>query len=119
MGSADILGRVGKLAGLMRRLAGLPGVPQGRHIAERAVAPYLRADLESVHRDLLDACERMAGIERRLVAIEEHMPAVLNAVVSTNGNARLVRREIENVRGEVVALRVALGQSAPAGAHPD
>jgi hypothetical protein len=98
---------------------GLPGVPQGRHVAERAFAPYLRADLESLHGDLLAACERVAVIEQRLRAIEEHMPAVLNAIVSTNGNARLVRREIEEVRGDVVALRAALGQAAPAGAHPD
>ena len=103
----------------MRRLTGLPGVPQGRHVAERAFAPYLRADLESLHRDLLEACDRLAGIEQRLEAIEEHMPAVLNAVVSTNGNARLVRREIEDVRGDVAALRSALDRSAPSGARPD
>jgi hypothetical protein len=110
---------VSKLAGLMRRLTGLPGVPQGRHVAERAFAPYLRADLESLHGDLLAACERITSIEQRLEAIEEHMPAVLNAVVSTNGNARLVRREIEDVRTDVAALRSALDRSAPAGARPD
>jgi hypothetical protein len=97
----------------------MPGVPQGRHVAERAVAPYLRADLESVRHDLREACERISSIEQRFQAIEDHMPAVLNAVVSTNGNARLLRREIEDVRGEVVALRTALGQSASAGARPD
>ena len=97
-----------KLAKLTRRAATLPGVPQGRHVAERAVAPYLRADLEALHRDLLEAVERIGAVERRLDAIDENMPTVLNAVVSINGNARLVRRELETVRGELGELRSTL-----------
>ena len=101
-----------KLAKLMRRATTLPGVPQGRHVAERAVAPYLRADLDSLHRDLLAAVERIGAIERRLDAIDANMPTVLNAVVSVNGNARLTRRELESVRGEIGELRSTLDGKA-------
>ena len=104
---------------MKRRLAALPGVPQGRHVAERAVAPYLRADLDSLHHDLLQAFDRITVIEQRLDAIEENMPAVLNAVVSTNGNARLVRRELEDVRGAVDELRTALGHTSQVAARVD
>ena len=103
----------------MRRVTTLPGVPQSRHVAERAVAPYLRADLTSLHQDLVAVIDRVGRIEERLDGIEQHMPMVLNAIVSTNGNARLVRREIEEVRGDVVALRTTLNRSSPTGARPD
>ena len=101
-----------KLAKLMRRAATLPGVPQGRHVAERAVAPYLRADVESLHRDLLEAVQRIGAVERRLDAIDENMPPVLNAVVSVNGNARVMRRELETVRTELGELRSTLDGKA-------
>jgi hypothetical protein len=108
-----------KLAKLKRRAANLPGVPQGRHVAERAVAPYLRADVESLHRDLLEAVERIGAVERRLDAIDENMPTVLNAVVSINGNARLVRRELETVRGEIAGLRSVLDGEAQVDSHSE
>ena len=83
-------------------------MPQARHVTERAVAPYLRADLHSLHQDLVAAVERIHAVEQRLDAIEEHMPAVLNAIVSTNGNARLTQRELTGLRDEVGALRQAV-----------
>jgi hypothetical protein len=86
-------------------------VPQSRHVAERAVAPYLRADLTSLHGQLLEVIERLDAVEVQLRelgttvgAIEQHQPAVLNAIASTNGTARILRREIENVRQQVTAL---------------
>ena len=88
-----------------------PGVPQSRHVAERAVAPYLRADLTSLHRQLLDMIERLDAVETQLrelsstvEAIEQYQPAVLNAISSTNGTARVLRRELETVRQHVTAL---------------
>jgi chromosome segregation ATPase len=99
------------LAKFMRRVTKLPGVPQSRHIAERAVAPYLRADLTSLHEELLATIERLDAVEaqlRELVttvgAIEQYQPAVLNAIASTNGTARVLRRELESMRQDVTAL---------------
>jgi ABC-type transporter Mla subunit MlaD len=86
-------------------------VPQTRHVAERAVAPYLRADLSSLHLQLLETIERLDAVEAQLRelnttvgAIEQHQPAVLNAIASTNGTARILRRELESVREQVTAL---------------
>jgi hypothetical protein len=100
--------RVARFKRFVRRATTLPGVPQARHVTERAVAPYLRADLSSLHRDLVNALERLGDIERRLDAIEENMPAVLNAIVSTNGNARITQRELTSVRAELADVRATL-----------
>ena len=99
----------------VRRATTLPGVPEARHVAERAVAPYLRADLHSLHQDLVEVAERLNRLEHRLDAIEEHMPGVLNAIVSTNGNARLAQREMTALRDEVAELRAALPTSVVTG----
>lgn len=96
----------------LRRATTLPGVPQARHVTERAVAPYLRADVQSLHHDLVDALERLGAVERRLDAIEEHMPAVLNAIVSTNGNARLTQRELTALREQVAELHREVGAAS-------
>ena len=100
-----------RLAKYLGRVARLPGVPQSRHVAERTVAPYLRADLTALHRQLLDTIERLDAVEAQLRelsttvrAIEQHQPAVLNAISSTNGTARILRRELEIVREHVTAL---------------
>ncbi len=84
----------------VRRLLRLPGVPEARHVTERAVAPYLRADLVSVHETQLQHNHRLVEAEKTLHAtaaatadIERYQPAVLNAIASTNGTARLLRRE--------------------------
>jgi hypothetical protein len=102
---------VSRLAKYLGRVTRLPGVPQSRHVAERAVAPYLRADLTSLHHQLLETIERLEAVEAQLRdlgtavgAIEQHQPAVLNAIASTNGTARLLRRELEAVRQQVAAL---------------
>jgi uncharacterized protein (DUF3084 family) len=86
-------------------------VPQSRHVAERAVAPYLRADLAALHNQLLDTIARLDAVEAQLRelsttvgAIEQHQPAVLNAIASTNGTARILRRELETVRQHVTEL---------------
>ncbi|HWM21282.1 MAG TPA: hypothetical protein VNO51_16430 [Ilumatobacteraceae bacterium] len=100
-----------RLAKYLGRVTRLPGVPQSRHVAERTVAPYLRADLTALHRQLLDTIERLDVVEAQLRelsttvgAIEHHQPAVLNAIASTNGTARILRRELEVVRKHVTEL---------------
>lgn len=90
---------------LRARLRRLPGVSQARFVAERAIAPHLRAD---VH-DLRVEVGQLAGANHDLAArhhrtattveqIELHQPAVLNAIASTNGTTRLLRRELDDLR---------------------
>ena len=108
------------MAGLksaLRRLMKLRGLPQARHVAERAVAPYLRDDLHSLHLDHIALVQRIENLERiaadttleeRVSAqltrmgntideIERHQPAVLNAIASVNGTVRILRREFAAV----------------------
>jgi hypothetical protein len=99
-----------RLTKAVRRALRLPGVPEARHVAERAVAPYLRADLTSLHQTILEHNHRLVDVEQKVnVAagvirdVERHQPAVLNAIASTNGTARLLRRELEDVRAVLTA----------------
>src|SRR5688500_17027823 len=106
------------MAGLksaLRKMARLRGVPQARHVAERAVAPYLRADVHSLNLDHVSLVQRIENLERVLAdtdarissqiagmahaidEIERHQPAVLNAITSVNGTVRILRREFEAV----------------------
>ena len=105
----------------VRRLLRLPGVPQARHVTERAVAPYLRADLTSLHETQLQHNHRLAHAEELVRStaaatadIERHQPAVLNAIASSNGTARLLRREQAEldqlVRRELAELRDLVGR---------
>jgi hypothetical protein len=90
------------------------GVPEARHIAERAIAPSVRDD---VHRLLLDhqrTAERVSDLEHQLAEavsrlnqsieridqFEQHLPTILNSISSTNGTARVLMREV----GELQAL---------------
>jgi len=94
-------------AGFFRRLARLRGVPQSRHVVERAVAPYLRADLHSLHNTTLELNHRLTAVEAAISGIERHLPDVLNAITSTNGTTRVLRREFDEILREQVAPHVA------------
>lgn len=114
---------MGRLKNMLRRVTRAPGVPTARHLTERAVAPYLREDLYSLHQGLLDTVRRLEVQEQHLAAevlhntatrdavtdIERHMPSVLNAIASTNGTTRLLRREFELVRDDIAGLRAHVG----------
>ena len=104
-----------RLKNAVRRALRLPGVPEARHVAERAVAPYLRADLTSLHQTILELNHRLTDAEQKVnVAsgiirdVEHHQPAVLNAIASTNGTARLLRRELDATNAELENLRASL-----------
>ncbi|HEY3485547.1 MAG TPA: methyltransferase domain-containing protein [Ilumatobacteraceae bacterium] len=89
---------------LVRRLLRLPFVPQLRHVAERAFAPYIRADLTSMHQTMLELNHRLVHAEGQLRELDElrHYKAqVLNAISSTYGTTRLLRRELDQLRAEV------------------
>ncbi|MEO5899103.1 MAG: hypothetical protein ABIR68_03090 [Ilumatobacteraceae bacterium] len=114
---------MGRLKNMFRRVTKAPGVPTARHLTERAVAPYLREDLYTLHQGLLDTVRRLEVQEQNLAAevvrnaatrdavtdLERHMPSVLNAIASTNGTTRLLRREFDLVRGDVTGLRQHVG----------
>jgi hypothetical protein len=104
------------LSRVANRATRVPGVGSGRHITERAVAPYLRADFESFRIDLLGALHdlscRIDEVERRVALVEEHQPPVLNAIASVNGNARLTRREMTEIRAHLDELEARVGARA-------
>jgi hypothetical protein len=97
---------------LRARIRRLPGVPQSRHVAERAVAPYLRADLHSLHQDFIVVADRVTvaradldELRRAVADIESNMPAVLNAISSMNGASRMVKRQLDALGGDVDTQR--------------
>lgn len=103
------------------RVRKAPGVPQIRHITERATAPYLRADLHSLHQDLLrltDAIGALAGRHEHLAGVVNEMDQaqrpILNAIASSNGTARLLRRELEALRADVEQRLAAVADQAAA-----
>lgn len=108
-----------RLKNLLHRGTKLPGMPKARHITERAVAPYLRADLHSLHLDLISLAERLTALEdanralsTAVADIETHMPPVLNAIASTNGTARILRRDFDRLHTDVAGLEVNTQQAA-------
>lgn len=103
---------MGRLGRQLRKLTKSPGMPQARHLAERSVAPYLRSDLHQLGLDHGLTVERLSDLERKVDRLEQlltllhasvqaldlHQPAVLNAIASTNGTARLLTRETDWLR---------------------
>jgi hypothetical protein len=96
---------MGRIREGLRKLTKSPGVPQARHIAERSVAPYLRADVHQLALDHASAMERLTSLELKadglLQGLDAHMPAVLNAIASSNGTARLLARETQGLRQRI------------------
>ena len=71
-------------------------------MAEKAVAPYLRADLEALGISHAATAERLAALEIKVAGLVESVasmstsqPEVLNAIASTGGTARTLARAIE------------------------
>src|SRR5689334_22262590 len=94
------------------RAARTPGVRKVRRTAGRFGAPGLNPEFEALRREIADTSARF----------DRHMPPVLNAIASTNGTARLLRREVDHqtqrldgeigrIEGEVARI----GQVASAG----
>lgn len=109
------------MSGLVKRLRGLakaPGVPRARHLAERSVAPYVRDQVSRLGVDHGLTVERLGSLEikvdgilgqlrdleGRIQGLERHMPPVLNAISSANGEARLLARRFAEVESQVGSL---------------
>lgn len=68
----------------------------------------LREHLTELYRMALDHNHRLSQTEdvaKEVASISQHLPTVLNAISSTNGAARLLRREIESVSAVAERLR--------------
>lgn len=103
------------LTRVFRPVARTSSVRQARRVVGRLGAPGLNPEIELLHRRITDtdngAAQQVRRVEARLDALEEqarqlsarmtsmdrHMPAVLNAIASTNGTARLLRRETDEL----------------------
>jgi len=74
----------------------------------RVGAPGLNPEFEALRRELLELrlqLQHLSSAQRdalgRTGDIERHMPTVLNAIASTNGTARLLRRELDDHIGRL------------------
>ena len=117
---------MGRLTRFLAGGAKLPGMPKARHVAEKAVAPYLRDDLAATLAELRLVGARtellqsqIEHMQRRIdeltesnARLERHQPTVLNAISTANGAARLVRRELGQQISELSDLCLAVGASA-------
>lgn len=81
---------------IVSRAARTTGVRKVRRSAGRFGAPGLNPEFEAIRRELAESGVRF----------DRHMPAVLNAIASTNGTARLLRRDFDR-HAEHVDLEVA------------
>jgi SAM-dependent methyltransferase len=95
-----------------RTLLHAPGVRIARRAAERAVTPEARIAIDGIgnlQSDVLAAIHRehlrLEETRRSIDDIEHSVPAVLNAISSMNGAARIATREVERLSAEVERLR--------------
>jgi predicted SAM-dependent methyltransferase len=93
-------------------------MPKARHVAERAVAPYLRTDLAATLDELRQVEARteqmytqIGELQRRhdelaaaTARLERHQPTVLNAISTANGASRLLRRELVEAHRQIAEL---------------
>ena len=85
-----------RVKNMVRKLLQMPGVPQARHVAEKAVTPHVTAQVHAL-------TVGYAELERKVDAVWEHQPAVLNAIASTNGTARILVRQFQEGDERVLA----------------
>ena len=99
-----------RLAG---RIRSWPGVPQLRHVAEKAFAPYLRADLNEINRAVqaraIEDRSRFEDLERR---IGEEILASTDILASTSASLRLLRRELLQLEKRMDAVAAHVEMSA-------
>lgn len=82
------------------------------------MTPTVRVALAAINETLLAHNHRITHAEHSAHAslaavrdLERHQPEVLNAIASTNGTARLLRRELDARRDEVDELRSRLADA--------
>ncbi|HUP73238.1 MAG TPA: hypothetical protein VM282_09330 [Acidimicrobiales bacterium] len=94
---------MGRLANFLSRGAKLPGMPKARHVVERAVAPYLRDDLNATLARTVELQSQISEMRLKLERIERHQPTVLNAISTANGASRLLRRDLVETEARLMA----------------
>lgn len=78
-----------------------PVVRGVRRAFGRLGAPGLNPELESLHRGVLELSTRHDALAATVRELELHIPTVLNAIASTHGTARLLRRELDATAARV------------------
>ncbi len=109
----------GRLKRTILRVTAVRGVVKGRRVAELAVTPSVRFELERLASNLADlsaAHHRTALVGHealgRLGDLETHMPTVLNAIASMSGAARISARQSQAALHAQHELRTALTATA-------
>ena len=97
---------IGRLKTILRRLLRVPGVPQARSIAERAVTPSVTASVHALGIDHAATEARLSAVERTLDNLSAPHSTVLNAINSQQSTARLLRRELDEIRARVDRVSV-------------
>jgi hypothetical protein len=96
---------IGRLKSFLRKLPRAPGVPQARYIAERAVTPSVTAHVHALGIDHAATEARLSAVEQKLENLSAPHSTVLNAINSQQGTARLLRREVEDLRARIEMIR--------------
>ena len=99
---------MGRLSNFLSRGAKVPGMRKARHVAERALAPYLRDDLNATLARTVDLQSQISEMRLKLERIERHQPTVLNAISTSNGASRLLRRDLVDTEARLMAQVVVL-----------
>jgi hypothetical protein len=97
---------------IARAVLHAPGVRHARKATERAVTPDARVGIvqlelarDTLARRVEEQDAELARLRRAVADIEANLPAVLNAISSMSGAARLVKREHDQLRGELEVLQ--------------
>jgi hypothetical protein len=97
---------------LARVVLHVPGVRAARRATELAVTPKTRVELIRLDDARGDLSQRLGEhaheleqLGKTVADIEGHLPAVLNAITSMSGAARVAKREVDALRVELECLR--------------
>jgi len=82
------------------RVMQAPGMQRVRRAGELAVTPNVRVDIIRLDDIQSHHAEELVQLREAVADIEANLPAVLNAISSMSGAARMVKRELDVFRAE-------------------
>ena len=95
---------VSKARKTVGRVMRAPGVRTVRRAGEIAVTPNVRVDLARLDDIQTRHSADILQLKEDVADIEANLPAVLNAISSMSGAARLVKRELDSFRDELEGI---------------